>query len=133
MKWQSLGGTESACQFRRSKRLCFNPWVRQRLWRRKWQSTPVFLPGKSRGAWQATVHGVSKSQTWLSVHACRYFIVKRVWDYWWENCVLIPLTCYLWHKRQVLGTWIWRIWVRGRLLPAYSFIPLEFANTSWNF
>ena len=27
-------------------------------WRRKWQPTPVFLPGKSmdRGAWQATVH-----------------------------------------------------------------------------
>ena len=32
-------------------------------WRRKWQSTPVFLPGNSteRGAWQATVHGVTKS------------------------------------------------------------------------
>ena len=34
-------------------------------WRRKWQPTPLFLPGKSmdRGAWQATVHGVTKSQT----------------------------------------------------------------------
>ena len=31
-------------------------------WRRKWQPTPVFLPGKScgldRGAWRAPVHGV---------------------------------------------------------------------------
>ena len=29
-------------------------------WRRKWQPTPIFLPGKSmgRGAWQA--HGVTK-------------------------------------------------------------------------
>ena len=42
------------------------------LWRRAWQPTPVFLPGESpwtkedRGAWQATVHGVTKSQTWLS-------------------------------------------------------------------
>ena len=37
-------------------------------WRRKWQPTPVFLPGKShdKGAWQATVHGVAKSQTRLS-------------------------------------------------------------------
>ena len=25
----------------------FNPWVRRILWRRKWQPTPVFLPGKS--------------------------------------------------------------------------------------
>jgi len=34
-------------------------------WRRKWQPTPVFLPGKSldRGAWWATVHGVTKSWT----------------------------------------------------------------------
>ena len=33
-------------------------------WRRKWQPTPVFLPGEShgRGAWWATVHGVAKSR-----------------------------------------------------------------------
>ena len=33
-------------------------------WRRKWQPTPVFLPGNpmDRGAWQATVHGVAKSR-----------------------------------------------------------------------
>ena len=38
-----------------------------KMWRRKWQPTPVILPGKSvdRGAWWATVHGVSKVQTWL--------------------------------------------------------------------
>ena len=32
---------------------------------RKWQLTPVFLPGKrvDRGAWRTTVHGVAKSQT----------------------------------------------------------------------
>ena len=37
---------------------------------RKWQSTPVFLPEKShRGAWWATVPGVTKSWTPLSTHA----------------------------------------------------------------
>ena len=25
----------------------FNPWVRKSPWRRKWQPTPVFLPGES--------------------------------------------------------------------------------------
>ena len=37
-------------------------------WRRKWQPTPVFLPGESQGwgAWWAAVHGVAKSQTQLS-------------------------------------------------------------------
>ena len=29
-------------------------------WRRKWHPTPVFLPGKSYGAWWATVHGITK-------------------------------------------------------------------------
>ena len=27
----------------------FHPWVRKIHWRRKWQPTPVFLPGKSHG------------------------------------------------------------------------------------
>ena len=27
----------------------FNLWVRNIPWRRKWQPTPVFLPGKSNG------------------------------------------------------------------------------------
>ena len=36
-------------------------------WRRKWQPTPVFLPGESRdrGAWWATVSVVAQSQTQL--------------------------------------------------------------------
>ena len=36
-------------------------------WRRKWQPAPVFFPGNSmdREAWQAPVHGVAKSRTWL--------------------------------------------------------------------
>jgi len=31
-------------------------------WRRKWQPTPVFLPGNpmDRGAWQTAAHGVAK-------------------------------------------------------------------------
>ena len=31
------------------RRLGFTPWVRKIPWRRKWQPTPVFLPGKSYG------------------------------------------------------------------------------------
>ena len=27
----------------------FNPWVGKIPWRRNWQTTPVFLPGKSHG------------------------------------------------------------------------------------
>jgi len=41
-----LSGKESTCQCRRCE---FNPWVRKIPWRRKWQLTPVCLPGKSHG------------------------------------------------------------------------------------
>ena len=41
-----LSGKELACQCRRHG---FNPWVRRIPWRRTWQPTPVFSPGKSRG------------------------------------------------------------------------------------
>ena len=36
-------------------------------WRRRWQPTPVFLPGESqgRGSLVAAVYGVAQSQTWL--------------------------------------------------------------------
>ena len=36
-------------------------------WRRKWQPTPVFLPGESqgRGAWWAAIYGIAQSWTRL--------------------------------------------------------------------
>ena len=37
------------CQCRRHWRNGFDPCVRKIPWRRKWQSTPVFLPGESHG------------------------------------------------------------------------------------
>ena len=39
----SISGEESSCQGRRRR---FDPWVGELPWRRKWQPTPVFLPGK---------------------------------------------------------------------------------------
>ena len=33
----------------RDIRLSFDPWVGKIPWRRAWQLTPVFLPGKSHG------------------------------------------------------------------------------------
>ena len=43
------GGKESTCQCRRCKRHEFDPWVGKIPWSRKWQPTPVFLPGKFHG------------------------------------------------------------------------------------
>ena len=41
-----LNGKESTCQCRKHGS---NPWVVKIPWRRKWQPTPLFLPGKPHG------------------------------------------------------------------------------------
>ena len=33
-----------------------------------------------RGAWWATVHGVEKSCTWLSMHACKTGVLTAAWS-----------------------------------------------------
>ena len=55
--WVFSGGSdskESACQ---SRRRGFDPWIGKIPWRGKWQSTPVFSPGKSHG--QMSLEGYS--------------------------------------------------------------------------
>ena len=37
---------EPACQWRRIKRHSFDPWISNVPWRRAWEPTPVFLPGR---------------------------------------------------------------------------------------
>ena len=67
-------GKESACQCRRCKRHKFNPWVGKILWSRKWQHTPVFLPGKFHGQRYLAgyiAYGVSNCWTRLRTRAQR--------------------------------------------------------------
>ena len=62
------------------RRLGFDPWVGKIPWRRKWQPAPVFMPGKFNGqkSLVATVHGVTKSQTQLSMHTGRKNMGREV-------------------------------------------------------
>ena len=57
-----LSNKESAYQCRR---LGFDPWVGKIPWRREWQPTPIFLPGKFHGQRSLVgySHGIAKSQT----------------------------------------------------------------------
>ena len=75
-KW--LNGKESAHQCRRHR---FYPWVRKIPWRRKWQSTPVFLPGKSHP--QGRLEGSSMrqqraGQDWACTNAHSVIAVQLV-------------------------------------------------------
>ena len=58
-----LSGSESTCQCMRPRRCVWSLGC----WRRKWQPTPGCLPENrmGRGAWQATVYGVTE-ETWLN-------------------------------------------------------------------
>ena len=40
---------EFSCQWRRNARHKFDPYARKIPWRRKWQPTPVLLPGNAHG------------------------------------------------------------------------------------
>ena len=63
-------GKEPTCQCRRCRRHGFDPWVGKVPWRRKWQPSSVFLPGKYYG--QKSLVGYSpwghKELNMMSMH-----------------------------------------------------------------
>ena len=76
---QVLSG-ESACQCRRQR---FDPWIGKIPWKRKWQPTPVFLPGEVVGQrslvdYRPWGHKESDMTEWLSRHA-------RLAEFPWET------------------------------------------------
>ena len=55
----------------------FNPWVRKTPWRRKWQPTPVLLPGKSHGQKSLVGYspwGLKESDTTERLHSKKIYI-----------------------------------------------------------
>ena len=73
-----LSGKESALS---SRKLAFDPWVRKMPWRKKWQPSPVFLPGESHG--QRSLVGYSprghkESDTTSKLH--RHYHLALLWD-----------------------------------------------------
>ena len=63
-----VSSKELACQHRRLKRCEFDPWVGKISWRRAWQPTlySCLQNLMDRGAWWATILGVTKNQTRLN-------------------------------------------------------------------
>ena len=55
-------GKELTCQCRRFKRNRFDPWVGKILWGRKWQPTPIYLPGESHGQRSLADHDLTSVQ-----------------------------------------------------------------------
>ena len=106
-----LCGKESACQCRRRR---FESWVGKIPWSRKWQPTPVFLPGKFNG--QKNLAGYShmspQSRTRLSNWACTH----TYQDYTYNLRVSVSLSIH----------WFWQFITYSNLqynLPLIKNIP----------
>ena len=76
---------ESSCLCRRHKRWGFNSWVGKIPWSRKWQPTPVFLPGKFHGQRSPWGHKELDTTGWLSTHTRWPFVHCHNFF-----CLLIP-------------------------------------------
>ena len=87
LRWQSV-----CLQCGRSR---FNPWDGKISWKRKWQPTPVFLPGKSHGRrslvdYSPWGHKESDTTEWL--HFQFFFI---------SNTLIIHMLVYLMSQRSL--------------------------------
>ena len=91
------------------------------VWMRKWQPTPVFLPGEFHGqrSLQATVHGVAKSWTWLST-STHIFVnertkLKRSYIFFLDKGLML-IFCHtfffvlVWHTKVINLACIYSIW-----------------------
>ena len=95
-----LSGKRFACQCRR---LGLDPWVWKVSWRRKWQPTPVYLTGKSRGqrslvGYSSWGHKESDTTSWLnnSNEYMKYTRdiskVRSLAVHWWCHCQLLSVS-----------------------------------------
>ena len=74
-----LSGKESACQCRRRRRLRLDAWVWKIPQRRKWQPTPVFLPGESHrqrslAGYKSMSCKESNTTEWLRAHTHTFIL-----------------------------------------------------------
>ena len=92
-------------------------WVRslgrEGPWRRKWQPTPIFSPGKfvDRGAWWTIVHGVAKSRTRLSDFAFAFAFTSL--------CHPFAVHCGCFHRNLSF-----LIWILAYLIMIFSFLKI---------
>ena len=68
----------------------FNSWIRKIPWRRKWQPTPVFLPGKFHGQWDLVGYspwGHRVGPNWCDLaHTMVYYLsIKKMKYYHCSN------------------------------------------------
>ena len=91
----------------------FDPWVRMIPWRRKWQSTPVLLPGKSHGQ-RSLLGNSSWGHKELDMTEWLHFTSLQSWF----QLVLLPAQHFSWCTQQIWKTQQWsQVWKRWVFIP----------------
>ena len=101
LPWGFPGGSEGKSICLQCRRPGFDPWVRKIPWRRKWQPTPVLLPGKSHGQRSLVDYGPwdrKESDTTERLHFHFHFPWRKLsWIWSWQAKIL----CFiLWITRS---------------------------------
>ena len=77
-----LSGWRIQLQCRRYRRHGFCPWVRKIPWKRKWQPTPVFLPGKYHGQRSLAGSGPWDHKGLDMTEVTEHPLGPRAWTIW---------------------------------------------------
>ena len=77
------------------RRCTFDPWVREISWRKKWQPTPVFLPGESHR---------QRSLVGYSPWGCKESDTTEVTECTWAGNK-DPISCTVWPKKEGARSW----------------------------
>ena len=131
---------KSICQF---SRCGLDPWVRKIPWRRKWQPTPVFLPGESHG--QRSLVGYSPwgpkrgRHNWVTEDTCtvngigivsdvrEYILFKRKTD---RNDEIDSESMHR-EKAKTMTVWKWKLLSHVQLFATPWIESMEFSMTIW--
>ena len=85
-------GKKPTCQCRIGG---FTPWIKKIIWGRKWQPTPVSLPGESYGqrSLAGYVYRVAKSWSRLKDLARTHVCTRAHTHIYTESCKRLPWWC----------------------------------------
>ena len=132
---------ESTCQCRSCRKHWFDPWVGKIPWRRKWQPTPVFLPGESHGQWNLAGYSLwgrkeSNMIEQLSTHAHSAYLnyyLNKILSYLAMPCLSMwGLQSSLWRVGSLVASWELLVAACGNLVPWPGIEPRSPALGAWS-
>ena len=136
--WNFPGGSDSKSVCLQCKRPGFDPWVWKIPWRRKWQPTPVLLPGKFHG-WRSLIGyspwGPKESDTTEQLYFHFHFCTKGslVSLIFLQRSLVFPILLFFsislhWSLKEAFLSLLAILWKSAFKWVYLSFSPLPFTS-----